>query len=76
VAAESGPQAEHHPSGLEEANLIVRLLRPAPAERFVEGAAPGEVVNSEGDETDALVHGAIIAPHGAVEATLPGSFQR
>ena len=72
VAAESGLQAEKHPSGLEEANLVVRLLRPAPAERFVEGAGPGQVVNSEGHQTDALIHGAIIAPRGALAATLPG----
>src|ERR1700722_19980358 len=65
MAAESGPQAEHHPSGLEEAHLVVRLLRPAPAERLIEGAGPGEVVNSEGHETDALIHRVIIAPRGA-----------
>jgi len=47
VAAERGPQSEDHPSGLEEANLVVGLLGPAPAERLVKGAGPRELGDVE-----------------------------
>ena len=68
VAAERGPEAEGHPAGLEEADLVVGLLGAAPAERLVEGAGAGEVGHAEGHQTDALVHGDTIA--GRVVARL------
>src|SRR3984893_6197797 len=48
--AESSTKAKHHSSGLEETDLVVGLLGTAPAERFVEGAGAGQVVDSEGHE--------------------------
>src|SRR5580704_2975129 len=64
MSAESSPKAKHHSSGLEETDLVVGLLGTAPAERLVEGAGAGQVVDSEGHETDALVHDFILACGG------------
>src|SRR5262249_46339284 len=50
------PQPEDHSAGLEEADFVVGLLGPAPAERFVEGARPGEVGDAERHQADPLVH--------------------
>src|SRR5215472_15666458 len=57
VAAERGPQSEDHPSGLEEADLVIGLPGPAPAKRFVEGARTREIGHAERHQADPLFHG-------------------
>lgn len=64
MSAESSPQAKHHSSRLEETDLVVGLLGPAPTECFVERASAGQVVDSEGHETDALFHYVMITRGG------------
>jgi hypothetical protein len=61
VTAERCPQAEDHPSGLKEADLIVRLLCVVPAERLVERTGSGKIGDAKRHEADALVHAEIIA---------------
>jgi hypothetical protein len=63
VATERGPQAEHHPAGLEEADFVVGLLGAGPAERLIEPAGPGEIGDAEGHQADALIHGDSFADH-------------
>jgi hypothetical protein len=57
VAAERGPQPEDHSAGLEEADLVIGLPGPAPAERFVKGARTGQVGDAERHQADPLFHG-------------------
>ena len=56
VAAQRRPQAEHHPAGLEEAHLIVRLVGSRPAEGLVERARSGQIGYSQGHQADPLLH--------------------
>lgn len=58
VASESCPQPEDHSAGLEKHDLVVGLLCASPSERLIECSSAGEVVDSEGHETDALFHAA------------------
>src|SRR6266487_2636191 len=64
VTTERGPQAEDHPAGLEEADVVVRLLRAAPAELLVERPCARQVGDAESHETDALLHARRIADTG------------
>ena len=50
------PEAENHPAGLEEADLVVRLPSAAPSERLVKAARTGEIGDAERHEADALFH--------------------
>ena len=50
------------PPGLEEDDLVVGRDRVGPPHRRVEVAGAGVVAVAEGDEADALVHGARMAP--------------
>src|SRR5207253_1929889 len=56
VPAECCPEAEDHPSGLEEADLVIRLTSAGPTERLVEGARLGEVAHAKRYKTDPLLH--------------------
>ena len=69
VAAERGPQAEDHPAGLEEAHLVVGLLRARPAQGLVERPRPAEVLDPEGDQAHALFHDRSSVGRGAVAST-------
>lgn len=59
MTSERGPKPEHHPTGLEEANLVVGLLGTSPAKGLVEGASSTEVGYAKRYETDPLLHGTI-----------------
>jgi PPOX class probable FMN-dependent enzyme len=61
VTAERGPEAQYHPTGLEEADLVVGLAGPAPPERFVEGARPRKICHAKGHKADSLFHRRSIA---------------
>jgi hypothetical protein len=61
VTAERCPQAEDHPPGLKEADLIVGLLCVVPAERLIERTGSGKVGDAKRHKADALVHAEIIA---------------
>lgn len=61
MTAERCPQAEDHPPGLKEADLIVGLLRVVPAERFIERAGSVKIGDAKRHKADALVHLEIIS---------------
>ncbi len=75
VTAERRPQAEDHPAGLKEADLIVGLPGATPAERLIEGTGPGEIGDAKGHKADALVHAQIIpdAATSVVAVAMPAS---
>jgi GrpB-like predicted nucleotidyltransferase (UPF0157 family) len=56
VAAECGPKTEDHAARLKEADLVIWLLRPAPAESLVERTGSGQVSDTERDQADPLIH--------------------
>ena len=66
VTAERCPEAEDHSSGLEEADLVIGLVTPRPAERLVELAGAGKILDAERHQADALFHGHSIAAHPEV----------
>jgi hypothetical protein len=66
VTAERCPEAEDHSSGLEEADLVIGLVTPRPAERLVELAGAGKILHAERHQADALFHGHSIAAHPEV----------
>src|SRR6266571_1538470 len=70
VTPERRPQAEDHPAGLEEADLIIGLLGAAPAERLVERPGPGKVGDTERHQADALIHAEIIADAASSSAAV------
>ena len=61
VTTERCPQAEDHPPGLKEADLIVRLRCVVPAERLIERTGSGKIGDAKRHEADALLHPEIIA---------------
>src|SRR5689334_17694287 len=67
VGGELVPAPEHHghAAGLQEDGLLALLA--APAEALVEGLRPGDVVDAERDQADALVH----APDATRLAAVP-----
>jgi hypothetical protein len=60
VTAERRPQAEDHPAGLEEADLIIGLLGAAPAERLVERPGSVKIGDAKRHQADALIYAEII----------------
>jgi len=61
VTAERCPQAEDHPPGLKEADLVVGLLCVVPAERLIERTGSGKIGDAKRHNANALVHPDIIA---------------
>jgi hypothetical protein len=61
VTAERCPQAEDHPAGLKEADLIVGLVCVVPAERLIERTGSGKIGDAKRHKADALLHPEIIA---------------
>jgi hypothetical protein len=61
VTAERCPQAEDHPPGLKEADLIIGLLCVLPAKRLIERTRSGKIGDAKRYKADALVHPEIIA---------------
>lgn len=56
MTAERRPQTEDHPGRLEEADLVVRLLRAAPAKRLVQRAGSEEICYAKGHQAYPLLH--------------------
>jgi hypothetical protein len=56
VAPERSPQAEDHPTRLEEHDLVVGLLRAAPPQRLIKCSSADEVGDSKSHKADPLLH--------------------
>jgi SAM-dependent methyltransferase len=74
MTPESRPESEHHPAGLEEADLVIGLLSTSPSQRLVEPTGPGQIVNAESDKADTLLHSRHLDASGKVAQDVPSLF--
>ncbi|MDX6669244.1 MAG: hypothetical protein QOK04_2624 [Solirubrobacteraceae bacterium] len=66
VTAQRCPEREHHSGGLAEADLVIGLVSPRPAESLVELPDAGKILDAERHQADALFHSHSIAAHPEV----------